>query len=163
MPTNRTLICLAWILAICLPALAQDAQDTPPAKTISVQLRDGRNGTRIAPSNLLLRIDHHDTIHSEWVTISDNGTMTVTVPDDAKELSIQATYGDGMDTYINCDVARQSDKEREIWYPIDRIMTTGAVAPNECSKMSVKPKPGVFVLFVRKRSAFDRLHNTDEQ
>jgi hypothetical protein len=162
MPTLRTFSRLACILAALILACCSrlQAQDT---KTITVQLRDGRTGMTITPSNLLLRIDHQDTLHNEWVKINDDGTMTVTVPDDAKELSIQATYEEGMDTYINCDVAKQSDKERHVWYPIDLIIKSGAVAPNECSKTEYTAKPGQFVLFVRKRSALDRLHNTYAQ
>ena len=133
------------------------------ATNLTVQLRDGRTGALITPSNLLFRVDHHDAIHNEWVKIGDNGTMTVTLPDDAKELSFQATYEEGMDTYINCDVAKQSDKERVVWYPIDLIVKSGVVTPNECSKTEYTAKPGEFIFFVRKRSAMDRLHNTDAQ
>jgi hypothetical protein len=157
MRKTRALLPLACILTICACLHAQDT------KTITVELRDGKTGLPITPSNLLLRVDHHDAIHTEWVKIGDTGGITVTVPDDAKEISLQATYGEGMDTYINCDVARQSDKERLVWYPIDVIMKTGAVTPNECSKTEYTAKPGEFVFFVRKRSAIDRLHNEEEQ
>jgi hypothetical protein len=153
-----TSILVAWISVVCAPLCAQD--DT---KTITVQLRDGRTGAPITPSNLLLRVDRHDTLHIEWVKIGDNGTITVTVPGDAKEFSLQATYGDGMETYINCDVAKQNDKERLVWYSIDLIEKSGEAAPNECGKTQYKTKPGEFIYFVRKRSAFDRLHNADAQ
>jgi hypothetical protein len=155
MPTTRTLARLACIFAIVTSLHAQTG------KTITVELRDGKTGLPVTPSNLLLRIDHHDAIHSDWVKINDDNTMTVSVPDDAKEISLQATYGDGMDTYINCDVAKQSDKERLVWYSIDLIMKSGAVTPNECSKTEYPAKPGAFVFFVRKRGALDRLRGSD--
>jgi hypothetical protein len=157
MPASRTLVRISWIIAISASLHAQDA------KTITVQLRDGKTGMPVTPSNLLLRVDHHDTFHNDWVKINDDGTMTVTVPDDAKDLTFQATYSEGMDTYINCDVAKQSDKERQVWYPIDLIMKSGVVTPNECSKTEYKAKPGEFIFFVRKRTAFDRLKNMDAQ
>jgi hypothetical protein len=148
---------LAWTFAVCASLQAQTG------KTISVHLRDGRTGLPVTAANFLLRVDHHETIHNDWVQISDDGAVTITVPDDAKEISLQATYGDGMETYINCDAAKQSDKEREIWYPIDLILKNGVVAPNECSKTEYPAKPGEFVFFVRRRGALDRLHNPDAQ
>jgi len=157
MPTPRSLVRLAWTIAICTCLHAQTFN------VITVRLRDGRTGMPVTPSNFLVRVDHHETIHNEWVKIGDDGLVTITVPDDAKELSLQATYDSGMATYINCDTAKQSDKERVIWYPIDLIFKSGIVAPNECSKTEYPVKPGEFVFFVRKRNALDRMHNPDSQ
>jgi hypothetical protein len=157
MPTIRTLTRLAWVVALCTCVHAQDA------RTISVRLRDGKTGMPITPSNFLLRADHHDTIQNEWVKINDDGTTVLTVPAGVKEISLQATYEEGMDTYINCDVAKQSDRERVLWYSVEAIMKTGVVTPNECSKTDYPVHPGEFVFFVRKRNAFDRVHNTEAQ
>jgi hypothetical protein len=157
MPTPRTLLRLAWMVAVCASLHAQDY------KLISVILRDGKTGKRITPSNFLLRVDHFETVQSEWVKIYDNGSVFVRVPLEAKEISLQATYESGMDTYINCDAAKQSDPEREIWYPIDVIMKAGVVAPNECSKTDYTAKPGEFVFFVRKRGVLDHIRNPDAQ
>jgi hypothetical protein len=157
MPTIRTLARFAWMIAVCFPLQAQDS------KPITVLLRDGRTGLPITPSNLLLRVDHNETVHNEWVQISDDGKVIVTLPDGTKEISLQATYDSGMSTYINCDAAKQNDKEREIWYPIDVIMKAGVVAPNECGKTEYTAKPGEFVFFARKRNVFDRVHNPSEQ
>jgi hypothetical protein len=63
-----------------------------------------------------------------------------------------------METYINCDAARESDKERDIWYPVSQILETGLVAPNECSKTHYSAKPGEFVFFVRKRGWSEHEH-----
>ena len=156
MPTIRTLR-VACIIAVCACLHAQDS------RTITVRLRDGRTGLPITPSNFLLRVDHHDTIQNEWVKINDDGTTVLTVPGDVKEISLQATYASGMDTYINCDAARQNDKERQIWYPIAVIMKAGVVAPDECGKTDYTAHPGEFVFFVRKRNALDRVRNSDAQ
>jgi hypothetical protein len=157
MPRIRTLARFAWIIAVCICLHAQDY------KLITVQLRDGKTGLPITPSNFLLRVDHYETVRNEWVKIYDNGTVLVRVPSEAKEISLQATYDEGMNTYINCDAAKQNDKEREIWYPIDVIMKAGVVAPDECGKADYTAKPGEFVFFVRKRNAFDRMRNPGEQ
>ncbi len=146
----RALSRLALTLAICLPLHAQDA------KTISVKLRDGKTGLPVKADNFLVRVDHHDTILNEAVQMNDDGTVIVTVSADAKEISFKATYNGSMDTYINCDAAKQSDKERDIWYPIATILQSGVVAPNECGKTDYTAKPGEFVFFVRKRDWRDR-------
>jgi hypothetical protein len=57
-----------------------------------------------------------------------------------------------METYINCDAAKETDKERDIWYPIADILQSGVVAPNECSLTHYTAKPGEFIFFVRKRT-----------
>jgi hypothetical protein len=153
MPKIRTLARLAAIAAVCFSLHAQTGQ------TITIEVRDGKSGKPVQPSNLLPRIDHKETVHNEWVTFHDDNTITITVPDDAKEISLQAIYGDdGTDYYVNCDAAKQSDKEREIWYPISQIIEKGIVAPDECGKTEYTAKPGHFLFFVRKRNAIDPLH-----
>ncbi len=146
----RALAGLAMALAVFVALHAQDV------KTISVKLRDGKTGALVKASNFLVRIDHHDTVLNEAVQMNDDGTVIVTVPADATEISFKATYNGSMETYINCDAAKQSDKERDIWYPIATILKSGVVAPNECSKTSYSAKPGEFVFFVRKRDWRDR-------
>jgi len=115
-------------------------------------LLDGKTGLSVKASNFLVRVDHNDTVHPDWVTINDDGTVIITLPADAKEISVKATYDMGMDTYVNCEIAKESDKERDIWYPIVQILKSGVVAPNECSQTHYTAKPGEFVFFVRKRT-----------
>jgi hypothetical protein len=144
----RVIACVVWMLvtsALCSPLHGQDVN------TIHIRLLDGKTGLPVKASNFLVRVDHHETIHNEWVQIGDDGSVTVAVPAEAKEISVKATYDMSMETYINCDAAKENDKERDIWYPIAVIMKRGAVAPNECSKTDFSAKPGEFVFFVRKR------------
>jgi len=151
MPAIRTLAAFVCVAAFCASLHAQTDN------TIQILLRDGKTGLPVTASNYLVRINHDKTVHNEWVHIADDGTVTVTLPEDAKEISIKATYNMSMDTYINCDAAKESDKEREIWYSVADILKTGIVAPNECSKTSYKPQPGQFTFFARKRSWHDSL------
>ncbi len=142
------------ILCLILLAASLHSQD---AASISIRLLDGKTGLPVKASNFLVRVDHNDTVHPEWVKINDDGSVIVTLPADAKDISIKATYSMGMDTYVNCDAARESDKERNIWYSIATILSTGIVAPDECAKTAFKPKPGEFLFFVRKRAWHDNL------
>ena len=151
MPAIRALARLACVTAFCVSLHAQTTN------AISIRLLDGKTGLHVSPSNFLVKVDHHDTVHNDWVHMNDDGTVTVTVPADAKELSVKATYNMSMDTYINCDAAKESDRERDIWYPISDILKAGVVAPNECSKTHYTAKPGEFVFFVRKRGLRDQL------
>lgn len=144
----RTLSCAAWIfaaIALISPLHPQDAN------TIHIRLLDGKTGMPVKADNFLVRVDHNDTVHNEWVHIGDDGSVTVTVPPAAKEIAVKATYDTSTEIYINCDAAKESDKERDIWYSIPDILKTGKVAPNECSKTNYAAKPGEFIFFVRKR------------
>ncbi len=145
---------LLAIVCVTVLVASLHAQDWTP---ISIRLLDGKTGLPVKASNFLVRVDHHDTLHPEWVKIDDDGTVIVTLPPDAKEFSVKATYNDGMDTYVNCDAAKESDKERNIWYSIATVLKTGIVAPDECARTAFKPKPGEFLFFVRKRSWHDNL------
>jgi hypothetical protein len=147
----RALFILALLTAFSISFHSQ----TP--NTISIRLLDGKTGLPVRASNFLVRVDHNDTMHPDWVKINDDGTVVVTLPADAKEISVKATYGMGIDTYVNCDAAKESDKERNIWYPIATILSAGIVAPNECAKTDFKAKPGELIFFVRKRAWNDNL------
>jgi len=156
MPNLRALasiVSLAFVAAFSVSLPAQTAN------TISVRLLDGKTGLPVKASNFLVRVDHNETDHPDWVNISDDGTVLITLPADAKDISLKATYGLGMDTYVNCDAAKESDKERNIWYSIATILSTGLVAPDECALTKYKPKPGEFTFFVRKRAWNDQLEN----
>jgi hypothetical protein len=153
MPEFRVLAQLALAAAFCACLHAQTAN------TISVRVLDGKTGLPVKASNFLVRVDHRDTVHNEWVKINDDGTVVVTLPAEAKELSVKATYDMGMTTYINCDAAKETDKERNIWYPVSLILRNGVVAPDECGKTDFEAKPGEFVFFVRKRDWHDRLED----
>jgi len=150
MPTIRALVGFVCLAALCACLHAQSA------KPISLRLLDGKTGLPVKASNFLVRIDHHDTIHPEWVRINDDGTVIVTLPADAKEFSVKATYNLAMDTFINCDAAKENDRERNIWYPVSIILKAGVVAPDECGKTDFIAKPGEFIFFVRKRDWRDR-------
>jgi hypothetical protein len=149
MPAIRIFAGLICAAALCASLHAQSEN------TIHIRVLDGKTGLPVKADNYLVRIDHHETQHNEWVHINDDGSVVVTLPADAKEISVKATYNLAIDTYINCDAAKESDKERDVWYPVAKILETGLVAPNECSKTQYKAKPGEFIFFVRKRSWHD--------
>jgi hypothetical protein len=146
MPSIRSFVGVLCAVAFCASLHAQTEN------TIHIRMLDGKTGQPAKASNYLVRIDRHDTAHNEWVHMNDDGTVIVTLPPDAREISVKATYNMSMDTYINCDIAKESDKERDIWYPIAQILKSGLVAPNECSQTHYTAKPGEFVFFVRKRT-----------
>jgi hypothetical protein len=146
MPVFRAFIALLCAAVLCAGLHAQSEN------TIHIRLLDGKTGQPVKASNYLVRVDHHDTAHNEWVHMNDDGTVLVTLPSDASEIAVKATYDMSTETYINCEIAKESDKDRDIWYPIGKILKSGVVAPNECSQTNYAAKPGEFVFFVRKRT-----------
>ena len=143
-PTIRTLGTFAWVVAACACLHSQ-------GNTITVKLMEGKNGTPVTPSNFVVRIDRLDAVHSEWVRMHDDGTAEITIPGDAKQISVEATYDSSMETYVNCDGAKEKDRYAAHWYAIADIVKAGMVAPNECGKTRTSAKPGEFIFFVRKR------------
>lgn len=134
----------AAVLCAALHAQAPNA--------IHIRLLDGKTGQPVKADNYLVRVDGQETVHNEWVQIGDDGSVVVTLPADAREIAVKATYNMSMDTYINCEISKESNRERDVWYPISQILAKGLVARNECSETHYTAKPGEFVFFVRKRS-----------
>ena len=146
MVSIRTLARWASAVALCATLHAQSQN------IVHIRILDGKTGLSVDASNFLVRIDHHRTMHNEWVHIDDDGTVTVTLPASAKEIALKATYDLSLQTYINCDIAKEDNKERDVWYPISAILQSGVVTRNECGKTNYTAKPGEFIFFVRKRN-----------
>jgi len=154
-------VCLSTFQCVRAQSGAQDG--TAAGTVISIRMFDARTARPLMPSNLLVRLDHDDDIRSETLHIDDQGVGTVTVPAGAKFLSVQGTYDDGMEIYINCDAGMERNLATLHWYSIADILSTGVIAPNECDKGKyernprVPLKPGEFDFFVRKTSVKDQI------
>jgi hypothetical protein len=133
-------------------------------KTITLRMIDGKTGRLIATTDFLVRIDHQETAHANWVTLNDDGTGKLTVPGDASLLSIQASYDSSTSLFVNCDSnndykASSQGYVRDRWYNVSEILAKGIVAPNDCigkkvpEKLQLFAKPGEFVFFVRRMNA----------
>ncbi len=146
----HALLALVVASAVCGTLHAQAAQ------TISILMLDGKTGRPIIPSNFLVRIDHLNAVHNEWLTLNDDGTGKVAVPSGASFFSIQGTFNNSMEIYVNCDAGMEKDTSTLHWYSISDILSSGVAMPNECYKgkfanaTHVAAKPGQFIFFVRK-------------
>jgi len=156
----RKEIGLGLTLVLCA-GVAWVAPQAQSVKQFTVRILDGRNGERIVPNNIEVRINRERALHVEWVKMNDDGTATVTVPAKATAISVRATYDNSTEYYVNCDVARQKDTSTETWFPLADVLAHGLVMPDECWKSksleqdTVKANSGEFVLMVRKRSIRD--------
>lgn len=153
--TLRALQLLLCIAAFCGVLYAQ------APKTITLRMIDGKSGKLIATTDFLVRVDHQETIHANWVTLNDDGTGKLTVPDDASLLSIHASYDGATSLFVNCDSNNDTKGMNpgyvvDRWYSVSDILTKGVVAPNDCigkkvpEKLQLFAKPGEFVFFVRR-------------
>ena len=148
-PALSLLFCLA---AFCGPLCAQTE------KTITIRMLDSKTGILIATSDFLVRINHQETVHADWVRKKEDGTGKLTLPPEAAVLTIQGTYESSMQIYVNCDSATEKVNPIDRWYAVSEILTSGVVAPNGCGKprdaAKLKPvaHPGEFVFFVRKQN-----------
>lgn len=141
--------------------MAAGAQGQSP-KTITIVMLDGKTGKPLVPNNYVVRLDHLDAIHNEALQINDDGAGKVTVPSGTSFLSVQGTYHDSIEIYINCDAGLEKNTSTLHWYSVADITNSGVVAPDECYKgkytddFGITPKPGQFIFFVREISWRDR-------
>jgi hypothetical protein len=157
------LLCMAAFCGSCGSLLAQTQ------KTITLRMMDGKTGKLIATTDFLVRIDHQQTVHADWVTMNEDGTGKLTLPGDASLLSIHASYDSSTSLFINCDAnkdykASNTGPILDRWYSVSDILTKGIVAPNDCigtkvpDKLQVFAKPGEFIFFVRRLTAREQFH-----
>jgi hypothetical protein len=155
-----------FLVLACLAALTGSVC-AQTEKTITIRMLDSKTGILISSSNYLVRVNHLETVHGDWVRKSEDGSGKLTLPADADEFSIHATYDSATQVYVNCD----ADKDRgsaerapspDRWYPVASVLASGIVAPNNCvgkkvpEKLQVIAKPGEFVLFVRPLNTQER-------
>ena len=158
--THRALYLLLCIAAvsICSPLCAQTG------KTVTIRMLDSRTGILIASSDYLVRIDHEETAHGNWVVKNEDGSGKLTLPGNAIAISVRATYDSNTVMYVNCDAAKDVGSANRApgldrWYKVADILESGVVAPNGCAgkkipdRLQVVAKPGEFVFFVRKLNA----------
>ncbi|MFZ1087192.1 MAG: hypothetical protein WAN35_19690 [Terracidiphilus sp.] len=155
------------LLLLCAAALSASLS-AQTARTITVRMLDGRTGKLIVASNFLVRIDHDQTLHADWMTQNEDGTSKLTLPQKAALLTIQGTFDSSTELYLNCDATGGKDKTADHWYEIAKILATGVATANSCAKphdaakltadakQRMVAKPGEFVLFVRKRSMMEQ-------
>ncbi|MFZ0301739.1 MAG: hypothetical protein WAL75_03600 [Terracidiphilus sp.] len=145
--------------ALLLPHLAA-AQAAP---TITIRILDGKTGQPINPTNLIIRVDRKDEPNNEGLKLNGADPATALLPQNATVLSVQGSYSDSMEVYINCDVDAGKDSTALKWYSIADILKTGMVTPDLCfkgkfhNKFNIVPKPGEFVFFVRTHNWHDVL------
>jgi hypothetical protein len=143
------------LLIVCAALLAP-AGHAQTWKTITIRILDSKTARPVVPTNFLVRINHQQTIHANWVTLNENRTATLAVPADATVVTIQATYDSAMQVFFNCDAALDKENPQPHWYPVSTILASGVVAPNGCSKMKETAQPGEFIFFVRRASFRER-------
>jgi hypothetical protein len=162
-PTRRTLL-----LALCAAAFLGSAC-APAQKTITVRMLDSRTGKLIATPDFLVRVNNEQAVHADWVTLNQDGTGTLTVPNDTTVVSVRATYDSTTAFYLNCDANKDrgtsdQDASHDRWYKVSDILTLGVVAPDGCGKkipdkLQVVAKPGEFIFFVRKRNPLEQMQD----
>jgi hypothetical protein len=124
---------------------------------------DGKTGKLIVASNYLVRVNHDQTIHANWVAQNEDGSGKLTLPQTAALLTIQGTYDSAEEIYFNCDAAGEKDKISAHWYDLATILATGIAAPDGCvkpreaAKLKIAAKPSEFIFFVRKKNMFEQV------
>lgn len=156
----------AFLILFCIAALC-GAMPAQTDRAITVRMVDSRSGLLIATNSFLVRMNHLEAVHGDWVRQNEDGTGNLTLPADATVISIHATYESATQVYVNCDTNKDRGSSDHAanpdrWYEVATILTSGIVAPNDCvgkkvpEKLQVVAKPGEFVFFVRPMNSLER-------
>jgi hypothetical protein len=156
-------------LLLCMAALG-GALSAQTQKAITLRMMDGKTGRLIATADFLVRVDHQETVHANWVKMNDDGTGKLTLPGNPSLLSIRASYDSSTSFYVNCDANNDTKGKNpgpilDRWYSVSEILEKGIVAPNDCigkkvpEKLQLFAKPGEFVFFVRKMNSLEQFRD----
>ena len=152
-----TLLLVASLAALPTLSLQVHAQNTQPAeRIITIVMADGKSGKTITPDNFVIRFNHLKAIRNETLSLGDDGSGKVKVPEDATFISVQGAYHNSIDIYVNCDAGMEKDTSTLHWYSVADIISTGITTPNECyrgkySKTAAIPAvPGELIFYVRE-------------
>jgi hypothetical protein len=166
-----------FLLLICLsvsiwPGRVQGRAQGPFSgqQQITVRMIDSRTGILIATSNYLVKINHQEAEHGDWIKKNEDGSGSMTLPPEADVFTVHATYDSAISVYVNCDAAKDRGSadhapSQDRWYSIATVLASGVVAPNDCvgkkvpEKLQVVAKPGEFVFFVRPLNAREQFAN----
>jgi hypothetical protein len=124
----------------------------PATKTITLRMIDAKTGQMIPTSDFLIRIDHQEDQHGNWVKQNEDGSGKLTLPANAVIVAAESKYASSTTLYVNCDSVRDKPEPVIHWYSLSDILALGVAAPNECSKHTAVAKPGELVFFVRQRN-----------
>jgi hypothetical protein len=151
---RRLAATLAALAALSISGTGQQAK--PGDRIITIIMADGKTGKTIIPDNYVIRFNHLNAIRNERLFLNDDGTGRVRVPADATTISVQGTYHNSIDLYMNCDAGMEKDTSTIHWYPISDIVSSGLAAPNECYKgkyaktAAIPAVSGEFIFYVRE-------------
>ena len=73
----QSLFCKLTLIAFFLAAPALQAQSS---QSVSIRLLDGKTGLSVKASNFLVRVDHQQLEHGDWVKKNEDGTGALTLP-----------------------------------------------------------------------------------
>jgi hypothetical protein len=132
-------------------------------RVINIQMLDSKTGQPITSTEIEVRMRRDPAapqtlgISPAYVRVDQDGWANATLPTDASEITVFATYGKARWSYISCDGAKDQGSYREHWYSISRIIASGIAAPNGCTKRAVTAQPGEFFIFVRPMNFWEKM------
>lgn len=140
--------------ALLLTLLSQ-APEIPPShqRTITLRLLDGRNGKPLKTDEVEVWIDKEQT-HVLTVHTAPNGVATVEIPSTTSGIYVTARE-DGWFMY-RCDA---DEKKPTPAYSIERIISSGTVAANRCSRRTAAAEPGSLTVFLRPLTFWDKMES----
>ena len=154
---------VAALAALSAFSIHVHAQQAEAQRVITIVMADGKTGRTLTPDNFVIRFNHLNAIRNDSLLLNDDGSGKIKVPANATYISVQGTYHNSIDLYINCDAAMEKDTSTLHWYSIADILSTGIATPNECYKgkyaknAAIPPVRGELIFYVRQIGWHDDL------
>ena len=70
------------LLFVCMAALGGSVQ-AQSGKSITIRFLDSRTGNLITPTGFLIRVDHQQADHADWVQQNEDGSGKLTLQQDS--------------------------------------------------------------------------------
>jgi hypothetical protein len=153
----RRLLRLGLLLVLSMPALADTADRAP---TISILLLDGNSGKPMSGVGLFINPDCGQACvfpgnRFSWTTNSA-GEIELPALQNLRKLRLMKPS----DNFMYCQESENHNVNiiNPDSFAVDDILRTGVKAPNTCNRwISVKPRPGQLIFFLRNLSWWEQL------
>jgi len=134
-------------------------------KTITIRVMDSKTGLPVTKDDLhfylwAVKEDPGAFSYSPDTVLSGNqtgtGTGGVAIPDGLNYIRTWVSFGPTSWGLVSCDIPKGKPHAIPI-YSVSKILNSGVVAPNLCSRKTATAKPGEFVLFVRQMTFWEAM------
>lgn len=140
------------LLLCCVVLCSVSMQAQVEVSPLKLRILNGHSGKPVKRANLTVTVTPAQTYGTPLDRRTDNAGVSSLLAQTGTEIHTVVLR------YPTCRAVPKADRKKpSTGYPTQRILVTGIVSENHCSKRTTAPAPGELVLFVRPQHWWERM------